>query len=84
MFGYIGIHKPELKIREYEAYQAGYCGLCRSLKERHGRLGQMTLRYDMTFLAILLTGLYEPETGTGNRRCPAHPIRRSPYRRNLL
>lgn len=82
MFGYITIHKPELKVREYEAYQAGYCGLCQSLKKRHGRLGQMTLSFDMTFLAFLLTGLYEPETEISCRRCPAHPFHRSYVRSN--
>ena len=64
MFGYIAVHRPELKVREYEAYEAAYCGLCRSLKRRHGWPGQMTLSYDMTFLALLLTGLYEPKTRT--------------------
>ena len=49
MFGYIVTHRQELKVREDEAYQAAYCGLCRSLKKRHGRPGQMTLSYDMTF-----------------------------------
>lgn len=83
MFGYIVIHKPELKVREYEAYQASYCGLCRSLKRRHGRPGQMTLSFDMAFLALLLTGLYEPKTRTENRRCPAHPAHRHPYRENI-
>ncbi len=82
MFGYIAIHKPELKVREYEVYQAAYCGLCRSLKRRHGRLGQMTLSFDMTFLALLLTGLYEPETRNGIQRCAAHPLHRHPYREN--
>ena len=82
MFGYIVVHKPELKVREYEAYQAGYCGLCRSLRRRYGRLGQLALSFDMTFLALLLTGLYEPETKTGCRRCLAHPFRRSFYRSN--
>lgn len=82
MFGYIVTHRQELKVREDEAYRAAYCGLCRSLRRRHGRPGQMTLSYDMTFLALLLTGLYEPETRTENGRCPAHPLRRSPYRSN--
>ena len=84
MFGYIVVHRPELKVREYEAYEAAYCGLCRSLKRRHGRLGQMTLSFDMTFLALLLTGLYEPETRTENGRCPAHPVHRHPYRENIF
>lgn len=82
MFGYIIVHKPELKVREYETYKASYCGLCRSLKKRHGRIGQMTLSYDMTFLALLLTGLYEPETITGCERCIAHPVNRHHFRRN--
>ena len=82
MFGYIIVHKPELKIREYETYKASYCGLCRSLKKRHGRIGQMTLSYDMTFLALLLTGLYEPETITGCERCIAHPVNRHHFRQN--
>lgn len=82
MFGYIVVHKPELKVREYEIYRASYCGLCRSLKKRHGRLGQMTLSFDMTFLALLLTGLYEPHTVTGCGRCLAHPMQRHHYREN--
>ena len=82
MFGYIIVHKPELKVREYETYKASYCGLCRSLKKRHGRIGQMTLSYDMTFLALLLTGLYEPETITGCERCIAHPVNRHHFLQN--
>ena len=34
MFGYIVVHKPELKVREYETYRASYCGLCHSLKKQ--------------------------------------------------
>lgn len=82
MFGYIHVYQPELKVKEYEVYQASYCGLCRSLKKRHGRVGQLTLSYDMTFLALLLTGLYEPKTMTGRSRCLAHPTRRHRYRNN--
>lgn len=82
MFGYIVVHKPELKVRDYETYRASYCGLCRSLKKRYGRLGQMTLSFDMTFLALLLTGLYEPQTAAGCGRCLAHPMQRHHYREN--
>lgn len=82
MFGYIVVHRPELKVKEYEAYQAAYCGLCSSLRRRHGWLGQMTLSYDMTFLALLLTGLYEPKTRICIRGCLAHPGRRHACREN--
>ena len=50
MFGYVTAYEPELKVKDFRKYKAYYCGLCRSLKERHGTLGQLTLTYDMTFL----------------------------------
>lgn len=82
MFGYIVVNKPEMKFREFDMYQSYYCGLCKSLKERYGKTGQMTLSYDMTFLALLLTSLYEPETKSGYRRCVAHPVEKHLYRQN--
>ena len=59
MFGYIIVNKQELKFREFDVYQSYYCGLCQSLKERFGRRGQLTLSYDMTFVALLLSALYD-------------------------
>ena len=50
MFGYIAINKAEMKFKDYDMYQAYYCGLCRRLKECYGKRGQLTLSYDMTFL----------------------------------
>ena len=32
MFGYIAINKAEMKFKDYDVYQAYYCGLCRRLK----------------------------------------------------
>ncbi len=78
MFGYITIHKDELKIKDYNRYHAYYCGLCRELSKRHGELSRLTLTYDMTFLVILLTGLYEPETIQAQFRCPLHPVKKLP------
>lgn len=76
MFGYVTANKPELKIREYARYKGFYCGLCRRLQEQHGRLGQMTLTYDMTFLVILLSSLYEPKMEQEKRRCLIHPAKK--------
>lgn len=73
MFGYVMINRPELKIKEYETYQGYYCGLCRMLKNDYGLRGRMVLSYDMTFLTLLLTGLYEPKEHRENRVCFAHP-----------
>ena len=52
MFGYVVINKPELKIKDYDKYQEYYCGLCQSLKQNHGRRGQLTLNYDLNILFI--------------------------------
>ena len=76
MFGYVTANKPEMKIREFARYRGFYCGLCRTLKKKYGRLGQMTLTYDMTFLVLLLTSLYEPATEEARRRCLIHPGKR--------
>ena len=73
MFGYITINKPELKIKEFERYHGFYCGLCHILQKRHGIMGQITLTYDMTFLIMLLSSLYEPDTMEEAHRCMVHP-----------
>ena len=76
MFGYVVAHKPELKMREFHKYKAYYCGLCKVLRDRYGFLGQVTLTYDMTFLIILLTSLYESESQVEEKRCIVHPMKR--------
>ena len=74
MFGYIVVNKPEMKFREFDVYHAFYCGLCRALQRQYGIAGELTLTYDMTFVALLLTGVYEPETVFEMKRCAVHPI----------
>lgn len=76
MFGYVTICEPEIKMKDWRKYRAYYCGLCQSLKERYGSLGQLTLTYDMTFLIILLNSLYEKEMKKSAHRCKTHPIQK--------
>ena len=75
MFGYVQVNQRELKIREYETYRSYYCGLCYALREAYARTGQVLLTYDMTFLVLLLTGLYEPAEDCEKRRCLLHPAK---------
>lgn len=73
MFGYININQKELTEEGKKAYQAYYCGLCRQLKSNCGTKGQMLLAYDMTFLIVLLTGLYELPDEKSQFTCALHP-----------
>lgn len=72
MFGYININQKELSEENKKIYQAYYCGLCQKLKTNCGTKGQMLLSYDLTFLIVLLTGLYELENTETEFTCPLH------------
>lgn len=84
MFGYVVVNKPELKIREYYEYRGYYCGLCKALQEKSGARGQFSLTYDMTFLALMLSALYEPEESEALCRCIAHPLEKQRVKRNEM
>lgn len=84
MFGYVIINKGDLTFREFDVYHSYYCGLCRVLKENYGFTGQMSLNYDMTFLVLLLTSLYEPETIYEMKKCVAHPFQRQGVSMNKI
>ena len=43
MFGYVTIRKDDLKVKDYNKYQAYYCGLCQDIKEAYGKKGQAML-----------------------------------------
>ena len=76
MFGYANADKKEMTDEERSTYQAYYCGLCRELKRQAGAGAQICLNYDITFLAILLSGLYEPDEVTEPFRCRLHPTKK--------
>lgn len=76
MFGYVVVNKQELKFKEYDVYQSYYCGLCQTLKDEFGVSGQISLNFDMTFIALLLSSLYEPDSQIINNRCFLHPIQK--------
>lgn len=61
--------------KELKRYQQIYCGICHSLRNRYGHLARLSLNFDMTFLALFLTALYEPEEMRRQYRCPVHPFK---------
>ena len=75
MFGYVMCNKAELNKEEIQRYQSVYCGLCKTLQKRYGQLARISLNYEMTFLIIFLSSLYEPEETEKAFKCPLHPIK---------
>lgn len=76
MLGVMTVRQPELKFREFDRYRGVYCGLCRAIGKRCGAACRLALSFEMTFIALLLTSLYEPETQSDTRRCPLHPVKK--------
>lgn len=84
MFGYIAVNRAELSDADFARYRAFYCGLCRALSRRHGQIGRLTLTYDMTFLYMLLSSLYEPDERCIPARCALHPLKRHDFIENAV
>ncbi len=82
MFGYVRIHKPELKVKEYELYKAVYCSLCRELGRHYGFLSRLTLSYDFTFLALLSMSMTDGCDGFERKRCAFNPLKKCNYCKN--
>ena len=82
MFGFVTANGKELTKQEQQRYSAVYCGICRGIRAASGQIGRLSLSYDMTFLALLLMSLYEPEEGGGSNGCILHPIQKRPWVEN--
>lgn len=82
MFGLVTASLEELSEEQKDRYRSVYCGICRAIRESDGQLCRLGLSYDMAFLALLLTSLYEPEEENDQGRCIAHPGRKSPWTDN--
>ena len=82
MFGYVIPNQAALDDEAKARYRTAYCGLCRRIGALHGPRGRLTLSYDLTFLDLLLSSLYEGESEciTGSGHCPIHPIRKINWR----
>ncbi len=76
MFGYINVDEAQLNDDSKEHYKAFYCGLCDVLRRNCGIKGRMLVNFDMTFLIILLSGLYELNNDEIMYHCPIHPAKK--------
>lgn len=76
MFGYVAADRAALTEAQMQRYRGCYCGLCRAIGRSYGLVQRAALNYDMTFLVLLLSSLYEPVEQAGEGRCAVHPFQR--------
>lgn len=79
MFGFVVLSKANSNEEEQKLYKAHYCGLCHVLKEKYGKKGTLALSYDMVFLELLLSDLYDRPLTKGKEKCSIHPIKEHEY-----
>lgn len=76
MFGYVTAFKPELKIKEYEAYKGVYCTLCKEMSKEYGFLSRFLLSYDGTFYVMYKLGLSKDNIKVSNSHCSFNPCKK--------
>lgn len=79
MFGYVTASIKELSQEDRLRYRSVYCGICRRIGKNAAGLARLCLNYDMVFLALTLSSLYEPEETSGAKRCVPHMIHPQEY-----
>ena len=78
MFGYVRPEKPDLLMRDFAAYKAVYCGLCKTIGSSCGQIPRLAVTYDMTFLSILLLALSPDSLEINQEGCILNPLKKKP------
>lgn len=68
-----------MKIREYDAYKAVYCTLCKQLRKDYGFLARFTLNFDYTFLAMIRMAAIRSPVRVCKGHCPFNPFAKCNY-----
>ena len=84
MFGYVRPNLADMSPEAQSRYRAHYCGLCHAIGNRHGQAARMALTFDLTYLTIFLSSLYEPEETSGEGRCVPHPVKKHAWVRSRV
>lgn len=76
MFGYVTVYKPELKIKDYEAYKGVYCTLCKEMGKEYGLLSRFLLSYDGAFYVLYKLGLRNEKINVKKSCCTFNPSKK--------
>jgi hypothetical protein len=76
MFGYVQPLKPELKVKEYEAFKGYYCGLCKAIGENYTHSARFMLNYDCAVLSLVLSSMSDDIPEVKKETCIANPFKK--------
>jgi len=74
VFGYVVADKPNMLMKDYAAYRAYYCGLCKTLGLSYTPVTRFTVNYDIAFLTLLAHNYRKVTPEFKDERCIAHPV----------
>lgn len=69
MFGYVIPDKNNMYIKDFNVFQAYYCGLCKALSRSGSQLSRLCTNYDTTFYNALLHSLTDTEVKIERKLC---------------
>ncbi len=69
MFGYVIPDKQNMYIKDFNVFQAFYCGLCKTLGETGSQITRLCTNYDVTFYNVLLHSLAKKEVKFQRKLC---------------
>ncbi len=76
MFGYVIPDKPNMFIKDFYAFRAFYCGLCKAIGKQSGCLMRFATNYDMTILNVFVHNVCNKPVEYTPQRCILHPFRK--------
>lgn len=69
MFGYVIPDKDNMYVKDFNVFQAYYCGLCKELARTGGPLTRLCTNYDVTFYNALLHSVADMPVKFERRTC---------------
>ncbi|MBQ7134276.1 MAG: hypothetical protein IJO20_07245 [Ruminococcus sp.] len=71
--------KSEMLGKDFEAYKAIYCSLCKQLGKDYSFLTRFILSYDCTFYAVIALSLTDNCCGFCSGKCKFNPLKKCNY-----
>lgn len=69
MFGYVIPDKQNMYIKDFNVFQAFYCGLCKTLGKTGTQITRLCTNYDVTFFNVICHSLAKEEVGFERKLC---------------